>query len=697
MRKASCHPIARRRSGRQRARHRYVRPRRRRPQLRTRHLPADNSTLTGRASRALGWSFGSTLLNKVSMLGIGVMLARLLGPHAFGTYAVAYVALVALLNFNEIGMSVAIIRWQGDPGEIVPTVRTISVSVSAFMYICCFLAAPAYASAMGAPAASTIVRILALAVLSDGFTGTPAALLQRNFRQGRRTIADMVNVWLGTAVTVALAWSGYGAMSLAIGRLVGCVAGAILLVAFVPDSLRFGFDPTKARALLRFGLPLGGAGVLTFAVGNADQVIVGHVLGPVALGIYVLALNLAAWPLGMFSKPARTVGPAVLSRLQHDGDAMRTTFLSAAGLLCAVALPMCLLIGGAATPLIRFVYGVRWLPATQPLLWLALAGGVQVFFLLAYDFFVVLARSRFLLIIQLAWLLALVPALAVGAHMDGIYGASLGEFAVAALCVLPWYLVELSKAGIRLRALCGHLWLPLAGAVAAGLIATAAAMAIPNAFTALAVSGVATAAIVGLLVYRMRSLLTLLRSPSVQAAAAPAADAVTAAPAPEARVPADQSAIRRVIDAATQCSEPYGLPASYDAPLSRWGCPDITGPLPVYCDILGLPPLRRDLGAAAPLYQKTVASRRWDPKAAESSGGHADGAYFDTAVSNAPPPSRHTTEPPAESASVTFRFADWNGLDLPTSAQAQAHHFGRKATAANAEVLHEIPHEERLS
>jgi O-antigen/teichoic acid export membrane protein len=636
------------------------------------------------------------VLNKVSMLGIGVMLARLLGPHAFGTYAVAYVALVALLNFNEIGMSVAIIRWQGDPGEIVPTVRTISVSVSAFMYICCFLAAPAYASAMGAPAATTIVRILALAVLSDGFTGTPAALLQRNFRQGKRTIADMVNVWLGTAVTVALAWSGYGAMSLAIGRLVGCVAGAILLVAFVPDSLRFGFDPTKARALLRFGLPLGGAGVLTFAVGNADQVIVGHVLGPVALGIYVLALNLAAWPLGMFSKPARTVGPAVLSRLQHDGDAMRTTFLSAAGLLCAVALPMCLLIGGSATPLISFVYGVRWLPAAQPLLWLALAGGVQVFFLLAYDFFVVLARSRFLLIIQLAWLLALVPALAFGAHMDGIYGASLGEFAVAALCVLPWYLVELSKAGIRLRSLCGHLWLPLAGAAAAGLIAAAAARAIPNAFTALAASGLATAAIVGLLVYRMRSLLTLLRSPSVKEAAASATHEVTAAPAPEVRVPADQSAIRRVIDAPTQYSEPYGLPASHDASLSRWGYPDIPGPLLAYCDILRLPPLRRDLGAASPLYQKTVASRRWDPRAAESASGHADGAYFDTAVSDVPPPSRHMIEPPADGASVTFRFPEWDGLDLPASAQAKAHHFGRKPTTANAEVLHEIPHEERL-
>ena len=310
--------------------------------------------------------------------------------------------------------------------------------------------------------------------------------------------------------------------------------------------------------------------------------------------------------------------------------------------------------------------------------------------------FVVLARSRFLLIIQLAWLLALVPALAIGAHLDGTYGASLGEFAVAALCVLPWYLVELRKAGIRLRALCGHLWLPLAGAAAAGLIAVAAARAIPNPFAALALSGSATVAIVGLLFYRMRSLLTLLRSPSVQAAAAPTKHEVTVAPTREVLVLADQPAIRRVTEAPRQHSEPCGLPASGEASLSRWGYPDILGPLSAYCDILEVPPLRGDLGAPAPLYQKTVASRRWDPRAAESASGHADGGYFDAAVSDAPPSSRHTIERPADGASVSFRFPESDGLDLSTSAQAQAFHLGRKPTAANAEVLHEIAHEERL-
>jgi O-antigen/teichoic acid export membrane protein len=502
------------------------------------HRVAETSTLTGKASRALGWSFGSTLLTKLSLFGIGLMLARLLGPHEFGTYAVAYVALLALLQFNELGVSLAIVRWPGEPAEIVPTVATISLLGSAVIYVGCFFAAPAYASSMGAPAATNVVRVLALAVLVDGFTNTPAALLQRGFRQGQRTLADQVNIWLGTSITVALAWSGDGAMSLAIGRLVGGAAGAILLLAFAPESLRFGFNPAKARPLLRFGLPLAGVNILAFAVGSVNQVIVGHLLGPVKLGFYVLALNLASWPIGMFSQPVRTVGLAMFSRLQHDSAAMRTTFLSAAGLLCAIALPVCLLISGAAAPLVSFVYGTRWVPASQPLVWLALLSAVQVVFLLTYDFFAAAARSRFLLKTQVVWIAALVPALIVGSRADGIYGASVAETAVAASCVLPWYLVELSKSGVRLRALARHLWLPVAGASVAGLLAWGTAQVAPNAFTALAVSGTATAAIIGLTLYRMRAVITLLRSVSAEPDAAHSADTAAPAPVPDSMIAA---------------------------------------------------------------------------------------------------------------------------------------------------------------
>ena len=260
------------------------------------------------------------------------------------------------------------------------------------------------------------MRTLALIVVIDGFSIVPAGLLQRYFRQGQRMISDQVNIWLGTAVTAVLALAGFGPMSLALGRLVGCLAAVILLLRFSPEPLRFGFNRRQARPLLRFGLPLAGSGAIAFAVANLDQLIVGRMLGVTALGFFVLASNFSNWPAAAFTEPISRVAPSTLARLQHDPPAMRAGFETMLALVSAVTLPVCFVEAGCAAPLIGLVYGPRWLPAGQALTWLALLAALQIFFQLTFDYFVVLAKSRVIFTLQLVWLGVLIPGLIAGAR-----------------------------------------------------------------------------------------------------------------------------------------------------------------------------------------------------------------------------------------------------------------------------------------
>jgi O-antigen/teichoic acid export membrane protein len=566
----------------------------------------DRSSLAGLASRALGWSFANNTTARIGTLPIGIVLARLLGPHSFGTFAVALVALNAVLSFNDLGVSLAIVRWQGEPSEIAPTVATLSVASSLITYAGCFFGAPAFASAMGAPAAAGVIRVLAINVIVDGVAATPAALMQRYFRQDRKMIADQVNNWLGVAVSLGLAWQGFGAMSLAVGRMSGAVASGILFIVFSPEPVRFGFDRAKARALCRFGLPLAGASIVVFAVTNVDQLVVGHMLGATALGFYVLAVNLATWPVTMFSLPVRSVAPAVFARLQHDRAAMNSGFVSAAGLLGSATLPICLLMSGAAAPLLGFVYGAAWVPAAHALIWLALLGALRILFELVYDFFVVLARARVVFTVQLVWLVALVPALIAGAQWDGIAGAGLAEVGVAACVVLPWYLIELRKVGIRRRALAAGLWLPLVAAAAVGAAAAVAARVIRIDLAALATGGVLALAAIGLLGYKMRSVIAALRADLGQRSAAgpAAAPAVAPAAAPAvAPVVAVAPAVAVAVAPVAVAAPVAVLTAAADPGAFR----DIAGPLPVY--------------------RETVLSMRWDPRREQPSALRSGGAH----------------------------------------------------------------------
>jgi O-antigen/teichoic acid export membrane protein len=557
----------------------------------------DPSTLTGRATRALGWSFFSTALARFGTMGIGIFLARLLGPHAFGTFAVAFVAMSALLSVNGLGVGLAIVRWPGEPHEIAPTVATVSTISGVLLYIGCFFGAPAFSAAMGAPAATPVIRVLALNVVISGVVAVPAELLQRYFRQDRKMIADQTNNWVGAGVSITLAWFGFGAMSLGIGQLAGGLAAGVVYLVVSPIRLRFGFDLAKARALLRFGLPLTGSSAIVFAVSNVDNLIVGHMLGPTVLGYYVLAWNLANWPIAMFSQPVRGVAPPLFSRLQHDPPAMRNGFLSVMGMLGSVTFPICLLITGAAVPLLHFVYGARWAPAAQALVWLGVLAALRILFELIYDYFVVLARSSVVLTVELLWLFALIPALIVGSHFAGLSGAGAADVAVAAFVVLPWYLRELNRAGIRRRAVAARLWLPVTAATGVAVAAAAAAKLIPIDLVALAVSGLIALLVVGLLTYRSRALLASLRTGAGDKE--PAADTASAATL---TLPVFRDTVRHSPNA-HDTNEALRLLISLATPQ--------TAALPV-SPHNGAVPVSPQTGLL-PVYQETVAALRWDP------------------------------------------------------------------------------------
>ena len=244
----------------------------------------ESAGLGHKVRRGLALSLLNNVLSRAGTLLVGIVLARLLTPEDFGVFAVALVALNALLSVNELGVSLALVRWPDDPRRIAPTVTTLSIAFSVFLYAICFVAAEPYATAMNAPDAAGVVRLLCLSVLIDGLTATPAQLLTRSFQQGRRLAVDLVNLTLTMGTAVSLAAAGAGAWSLAWGRLVGAIVSSLVLFRIASSWPRPGFDRRQTGALLRFGLPLAGASLLVFAMLNVDYLVVGSVLGTVALG-----------------------------------------------------------------------------------------------------------------------------------------------------------------------------------------------------------------------------------------------------------------------------------------------------------------------------------------------------------------------------------------------------------------------------
>ncbi|WP_286138913.1 oligosaccharide flippase family protein [Arthrobacter sp. OV608] len=434
----------------------------------------------------------NTVLSRLGTLGIGIALARVLGPESFGTFAVALVALMAVLSFNELGVSLAIVRWPDDPARIVPTVNTISVASSALFCIAAIVAAPVFTTAVGDPDATDVIRVLIISVFINGIVASPAALLQREFQEKKRLGIDQANVWVGAVLSLALTLAGMGAMALAVGRVAGSLISGAMFLKASPLPYRFGLDRALIGPLLRFGLPLAGTSIIFFAVAYADQLTVGAVLGASVLGFYAVAFNLSSWPVSILAQPLRRVAPASFSALQHNRTEMNAVLLSIWTLVASASFPAVSFLAGSAAPLVAFIYGQEWLPAAAVLSWLALALICKVFCDLAYDFLVVLGKSGTVLMIQLKSLMVLIPMLVTASTWFGLAGVAATQTVIAGFVVLPLYLWQLHGNGVKVSVLMRTLLPAFAVSATNGLFAWAAASFIPDSFHALIASGTVT-------------------------------------------------------------------------------------------------------------------------------------------------------------------------------------------------------------
>jgi len=478
-------------------------------------VDAGATELGGKVRRGLVVSLLNTLIGRAGTIVAGIVLARLLVPEDFGVFAVGMVVLAGVLSLNELGVSLALVRWPGDPHRIAPTVTTISMVSSGLLYIACYVGAGPFSSALGAPGATGVVRLLCLSVLIDGLTATPAQLLTREFRQGSRLVVDLTTFALSTGLTLGLAAAGAGAWSLAWGRLVGNLVGGVLLFCFVRSWPRLGFERGLARELLAFGLPLAGASLMLFTMLNVDYIVVGSMLGPIALGFYLLAFNLSSWPVNVFSVSVRRVSLAAFSRLQDRPADLAAALSRSVTLLSAVTLPVCALLGLLAEPLVTTIYGQRWEPAAAALRWLAVLGLVRVLTELLYDYLVAVGRSRSTLVLQGLWTGLLLIALPIGAATGRIGAVALGHALVGALIVLPAYGFAVVRLGTPARLLLAPLVRPLVGTALLGAAVLGVRATTEPGFVQLVLAG--TAALAAYLPFAM-PLRHLLRTPAEEPA-----------------------------------------------------------------------------------------------------------------------------------------------------------------------------------
>jgi PST family polysaccharide transporter len=413
----------------------------------------------------------------MGQLLVGIVAARVLAPADFGVFAVTLVVYSIVVNVSELGVGSALIRSPADMDALAPTAVTVSLVTSGLLAGTMAALAPVAASGFGIDAAAGPIRVMSLVVLLAGPGAVPTALLTKRFRQDKRLLADAMNFLAANGLLVALALMGGGAYALAWSRVAGQLVSVVVLLWVAEKRYRPGYEASALRYLLRLGLPLVGANLIGFAISAVDVVVVGNVLGAHLVGLYNLALNVATWPLQLVLPVLINVGLPLVALFQSDRRELGKVVGSLTAATVLIVAPAAGLLAVTSHVVVRTLYGDAWVAAGPVLAVLAIAGGMRVLLALYFDVLVACNAARSLFWIQLAWLVALIPAVVVGVRGWGPIGAAWAWVAVVGVVVLPLTLAVCGRrVGVSLRHAGGDaVW--LLGAACIAVLAAAAVLA----------------------------------------------------------------------------------------------------------------------------------------------------------------------------------------------------------------------------
>jgi lipopolysaccharide exporter len=275
---------------------------------------------------------------------------------------------------------------------------------------------------------------------------------------------------ISTVLMVLLALAGLGPLALALGRIAGQSAAIVMQYVAVRRWPVFGWDRSVAREAASFGLPLAIANFVAWLTVSVDNLIVARTMGPLELGLYALAFNIASWPMSVAGQSVRVIALPAFSRLTSTPERGRA-MVKVSGPIWAVSALVAIGLMFLAPQLVSVAYGNTWERAALAVIPLAAFGAFRVIFDLAATYLIACGMTHRVLAVQIVWLIVLLPAMVLGVQVAGLAGAGWAHVVVAATVVLPAYLIAMRNEGVPTLRFIGA-WLipslaalPLAGAL----------------------------------------------------------------------------------------------------------------------------------------------------------------------------------------------------------------------------------------
>lgn len=368
-------------------------------------------SLTKRAVSAVKWNYLGNGVKVLLQFIIGVWLARLLGPEAFGVVAIAWLMIGLGKLISDFGFSAALIQRPDLTDRDVGYIFSIQILIGFSLSLIGFVFASQIAAFFNHLPAEPFISVMAWLFVIQAIGQTTTAALNRALRFKFSQMANVATYILGyVGIGLPMAYLGYGAWSLVVAQMAQAVAYTAVVFLKSGVTIRPRLRPSKP-GLFKFGGKVIGANLCSYAILNLDNFIVGKYLGVAQLGVYNRAMTLLGTPNGVIVTSLQSVLFSAASREQNNPESTKRSFLAATEFVGLVGLPIFLTVAVVPKVVVLGIYGEAWSAAISPLVPLALAMPVHAFLAVIGPVLMAINRTELEAYAQLVALLISAPLL----------------------------------------------------------------------------------------------------------------------------------------------------------------------------------------------------------------------------------------------------------------------------------------------
>jgi len=350
-------------------------------------------------------------------------LARFVSPSEFGRFAVPMIGLTVLLSVVDLGLRPAIIQSVALDRDEHARLRRLNALLAILVTGALLLIGELLILYQGDASSRPLTLWLCAALFMRAQANLAGAYLERQRHYAAVARINVLSVAAGSLVACALAWSGGGAIALAVQQFIALSCGAVLVGLADRRRGRDLVDVDVARvsalpALLRSSAAIAGTRLVTQGLAQIDRLIIVRLGDIHGLGLYQNALRWAFVPMMMLIGPLSTITVSSLSRVQHDAKRFALATRELLETMMSALIPSLVLLSLQAHLVVPLLLGEDWLEAIPLLQLLALAMLCDGMGLSAGWLHQACGRTRE----RLHWVMTTAPLLVGALWLGGRYG-----------------------------------------------------------------------------------------------------------------------------------------------------------------------------------------------------------------------------------------------------------------------------------